>query len=268
MIALPLRLLFALSALVLFVGCDLYGDYALRVEEAATKAPPASAAGGGDVSLLHADATPIKGTDGQLLVTMKLPTFFAPAESAWLVTGGKDKNGKDITADRANPPGTPIPGWAATYEVYVDDGAGKKLPVYVYFGGVPYQGDLTKAEGDLHRQMAVGLKKLSPAWADSWKGEAQGDQPLWTGTTLTADMPFDGTQAGGGDVTVPGRLDMFTGATATHVVIVGWRCPAACVPRINFEAALNAALKNATMASQRPGGAPPGVPGVVPPPGA
>jgi hypothetical protein len=204
-----------LMVIVACAGCDLSGQYDKRMAESMQ----ASGLRATFDRLLFADETPVNdaaraGTG----VFLRLPNLI-------------DAESKALAANdpRAQPPFMKLPNLCFAYERPVDDGAGQKLPVYIYFAAVPKADAAKKTEmksDDLQKQIAQQLAAAFPgaAWADVPLATPTGQQITLKRIRGEGKQDFVNVSATPAAVVkADGRFDLYLVDSPSHHVLIGWR---------------------------------------------
>jgi hypothetical protein len=216
-------LLSPLSLLLLLVlsGCGT-GDYEQRLAKRGSQTQSAL-----NFNELYAPQ-PLTGTS----VSVRVPVLFKESP---LVEGVQGKDGKPIDPRRVKPTLFELPWLKFTYEGFMDNPEGGKLPFYCYVAAV------NKAAG--------GVNDPAPGWKDALKNKGgtvnewtdfQGQSPdgqkiPWKTIRFTGPQEFFTINKTGQEqyVSLPGVLDIYLHEEAGFYVLIAWRMPASIEQQVN-----------------------------------
>jgi hypothetical protein len=158
---------------------------------------------------------------------IRVPIAF---EHSYQTASAHDDDGGPINPDRLQPPPPlpKIPGFKLAYEGQVEVGDTRQ-PFYCYLGVVPAQpGDVDKVTAQLLAQ----VKKVFPTASDTWQpidaDTPEGKSLRWRTLKAEGEQPFlvkTGDKVA--PQNMPGIFELWVHDAETHLVIVGWRAPAA-----------------------------------------
>jgi hypothetical protein len=207
----PLSLLFLL---LLLSGCGT-GEYEQRLATRSTRAQNAL-----NFNELYAPQ-PLPGTS----VSVRVPVLFKESP---LVEGVPGKDGKPIDPRRVKPTLFELPWLKYTYEGFVDNPAGGKLPFYCYVAAVnKAAGGVNNPEPDWKGQLS-NKGGVAGDWTDFQGQSPEGRPVAWRKLHFTGPQEFCTIDKNGQEqyVQLPGVLDIYLHEEAGSYVLIAWRMPA------------------------------------------
>jgi len=165
-------------------------------------------------------------------ISVRVPTLFTESP---LIEGAPDKSGNPVDLRRVTPTLFALPWLKLTYEGFIDNPEGGKLPYYCYVAAVD--------------KATLGGENLEAAWnaalaakggtLDPWT-DFQGKTPEG-GTVDWKKLRFAGQQefytiGGNGQeqfVQLPGVLDVYLREQNGFYVLIAWRMPASIEPQVD-----------------------------------
>ena len=220
-------------AAIACVGCDL-GVYGSRYSERLPELQARSA----KAALVHAEAMPLESANGNSLqCQLRFPMLF-DGESTRFTDA-------DVAGfpSRAQPPSIPVPGLLFTFERYVQDPSGARLPIYAFVGGVPATQEAEAVEASI----LEAVSKVVPdnlTWEPVRLESLTGEVADWRMLRISAAQPFFVAQTGAESKSqsLEGQLYFFMRPVGDNYVILAWRFPSQLAEQINFPAAIEASV--------------------------
>ena len=209
-------ILSSLAALFLPViqGCGT-GEYERRLDEGLAAAKANSKFNG----LYGPQALP------ETSVSVRIPKMFKDPP----LVEGAQVNGKPVDARRIKPGLFPFPFLKFTYEAYVDDAAGAKLPCYCYVGAVSKAGGRVRNPGG---EIEVSLKNKAEFekltnWTDFQGETPEGRGNTWKKIRMESQQDFRTLDKAGQEkyAQMPGLLEIYVQEEAENYVFIVWRMP-------------------------------------------
>jgi len=207
-----------LSLIPLFLlvvqGCGT-GEYERRVEEGLAQAKANSKFNG----LYGPQPLP------ETAVSVRMPKVFKDPP----LVEGAQINGKPVDARRIKPGLFPFPFLKFTYETYVDDAGGVKLPCYCYVGAVNAAGGRVRnPRGDIDAsfQKKAEFESLTN-WTDVQGETPEGRSNAWKKIRIECQQDFRTLDKAGQEkyAQMPGVMEIYLHEEAEHYVVIVWRLP-------------------------------------------
>ena len=165
-------------------------------------------------------------------VSVRVPVLF---KASPLVEGAL-VDGKPIDPRRVKPSLVALPGLKLTYEAFIEDSEGGKLPYYCYVGALNISNNRgPKPENSIHNELAgrPAYESLTE-WAD-YQGETpEGRGNDWKKVRCASEQDFMYTDKNGKQDfrQMPGVIDIFLHEEAGMLVVIAWRMPKSIEPHV------------------------------------
>ena len=210
-----------LLVLLVISGCGT-GEYESRLTKRAVRSQNAL-----NFNELYA-AQQLPGTP----VSIRVPVLFTDSP---LVEGAPDKDGNTVDLRRVKPTLFEIPWLKLTYEGFVDDPQGGKLPYYCYVAAVE------RATAGVGNPSAVWSGALSNKggaledWADFQGQTPDGRTVAWKKLRFTGPQEFYTINVNGQEQykQLPGVLEIYLQEQAGLYVLIAWRMPESIEPQVD-----------------------------------
>ncbi len=210
----PICLSLTLLFLLIIQGCGT-GEYERRLDEGLTQAKANSKFNG-----LYGPQ-PLPDT----AVSVRIPKMFKDPP----LVEGAQVNGKPVDVRRIKPGLFPFPFLKYTYETYVDDAGGVKLPCYCYVGAANAAGGRVrnpKSDIDVSFQKKAEFESLTN-WMDFQGETPEGRGNAWKKIRIECQQDFRTLDKAGQEknAQLPGIMEIYLHEEAENYVIIVWRMP-------------------------------------------
>ena len=206
------RLCPVLLVLLVVSGCGT-GEYESRLTKRAVRSQNAL-----NFNELYAPQQ-LPGTS----VSVRVPVLFTDSP---LVEGAPDKDGNPVDLRRVKPGLFELPWLKFTYEGYVDDPQGGKLPYYCYVAAVDKAAAGANPDAAWSGELSNKGGTLDP-WTDFQGNTPDGGTVPWKKLRFTGPQEFYTINGNGQKqfVQLPGVLEVYLHEEAGFYVLIAWRMP-------------------------------------------